>query len=144
MSDLNPLALYAYHLGTTPMQWAEEHVRDMINIHQDVIASRAANPGAWPGYCIEMTQEALARRILGELLDAGWTCPDATELLKGYEPPHLPPGKEAELKAACAYLNSLPDFGEAAQKRAAAELGQYAPIMDILFRAVEIAREEES
>ena len=38
--------------------------------------TRRDNPGAFPGYCVEPGIEPLSRRILGELLDAGWAMPE--------------------------------------------------------------------
>lgn len=141
MSDIDHLALYAYHRGIDPMKWAEDHITTMIDFHQQVIAARATDHGiAFPGYPIDLTVDALTCRILGELLDAGWTCPDPAEVLKGYEPPQLP----ADVKAAIAFLNSLPDYGGAAQKQAVTELGQTAPMTDLMLRAAEIARGGQS
>jgi hypothetical protein len=137
---IDHLAKYAYHLGTSPMEWAEKHITMLVDIHQLVGATRADEPDTFPGYCIELTTDALARRILGELLDAGWTCPDAAEVLQGYKPPQL----SAEVKTAIAFLNSLPDYGGAAQEQAVAELGQTAPITDLMLRAAEIARGGQS
>ena len=87
--DLNTLALYAYYLGRPPLDWAEKQVDVLIRVHQEVIAARAEDPGTFPGYCIELTTGALARRIIGELLDAGWTPPDAAELLRDHKPAEL-------------------------------------------------------
>lgn len=69
------LAKYAYALGIDPTAYAERHITDLIEVHLVVAGTRMDNPAAFPGYCIELTIGALACRILGELLDAGWTAP---------------------------------------------------------------------
>jgi len=74
-NSTNFLARFAYALGTDALTYAEGHIRTLIEVHNEVWYSRAEDPAAFPGYCIELTFEALARRILGDLLDAGWTCP---------------------------------------------------------------------
>lgn len=138
--DYDALAMYAYHQGTPPMDWAEKRVVQLIEVHQMVAASRAQNPATFPGYCIELTPSALARRILGELLDAGWVCPDAGQVLQGYKPTELEPAKRAALEAATDYLVGLPDSGVLAWRQAETELGTYAPVVDLIIRAAEIAR----
>jgi hypothetical protein len=75
-SDINGLAQAAYAGGRHPIQWAEELINELINLHVTVTISRQEDPGAYPGYPIPLTLDALSRRILGELLDAGWTPPD--------------------------------------------------------------------
>jgi hypothetical protein len=78
MSDIDAMAKFAYDHGTSPLDWAERHVNDLIDVHITVWSSRLQDPATFPAYSLDLTTEALARRILGELLDAGWTIPEAT------------------------------------------------------------------
>jgi hypothetical protein len=142
--DLSTLALYAYYLGRPPLDWAEKQVDVLIRVHQEVIAARAEDPGTFPGYCIELTTGALARRIIGELLDAGWTPPDAAELLRDYKPAELSKSQRRALTEASAVLCDLPDCGVAAVRQARAELGNHVGDFDLTIRAAEIARREAS
>jgi len=75
MTDINPLARLAYEQGYTPIAFAEMSVRVLIEAHSNVITGRAINPDAFPDFPIELTASALASRIVGTLLDAGWTAP---------------------------------------------------------------------
>jgi hypothetical protein len=72
----NVLARLAYERGISPLDWAEGHVNQLIDVHIMVWSSRLQDPATFPGYPIELTTGALARRIIGELLDAGWTLPE--------------------------------------------------------------------
>lgn len=76
-THVNWIAQYHYDHGTPPVVYAEEYVRDLIAAHLDVAAARVNNPAAFPGYIIEPTVAALGCRIVGELLDAGWTPPSS-------------------------------------------------------------------
>jgi hypothetical protein len=76
MSDINGLARYAYDHGTTPLDYAEQQVELLIRVHLQVMAARMDNPAAFPGYCICEDLASLSRRILGDILDAGWTMPE--------------------------------------------------------------------
>ena len=76
MSDISALDRYAYEHGHHPLDWAEYVVGSLIDVHLTVVGDRLDDPDSWPGYTIEPTIEALASRILGELLDAGWTPPE--------------------------------------------------------------------
>jgi hypothetical protein len=69
MTDIDLLAQTAYDTGIDPVTYATQHV---IRSHIDV----------WLGGHEESTS-VLSSRILGDLLDAGWT------------PPALEPGPEA-------------------------------------------------
>lgn len=75
MSDISGLAKYAYAHGQDPVDYAEDLIAILIRVHATVAADRLDNPASWPGYDIPEGIEPLARRILGELLDAGWTIP---------------------------------------------------------------------
>ena len=68
--DLGVLAQIAYDAGITPLDFAEEQVTIHIAVH-------TATAGAPPGMFLaaQMSPDAVARRILGALLDAGWQPP---------------------------------------------------------------------
>jgi len=61
MTDIDLLAQTAYDTGIDPIEYATQHV---IRSHIDV----------WLGGHEESTS-VLSRRILGDLMDAGWTPP---------------------------------------------------------------------
>ena len=73
--DIDGLDKVAYEQGRDPIDWATQKTVSFIDAHVDVSVARLSNPAAFPGYCIPLTFEALARRIVGGLLDAGWTPP---------------------------------------------------------------------
>ncbi len=75
MSDIDPLDVRAYQLGFSPIDWAEKIVRASIEWHIIVKAGRVEDPQSFPGYHADLTLDALSRRILGQLLAAGWTPP---------------------------------------------------------------------
>ncbi|MEV8638962.1 hypothetical protein AB0395_45640 [Streptosporangium sp. NPDC051023] len=75
MTDISPLAQQAYELGYAPIAFAEMSVRVLIEAHANVIEGRKLNPDAFPDFPVELTASALASRIVGTLLDAGWTAP---------------------------------------------------------------------
>ncbi|GAA0853319.1 hypothetical protein ACFQVD_26725 [Streptosporangium amethystogenes subsp. fukuiense] len=85
MTDIDPLAKVAYERGYHPIAFAEMKVKVLIDAHSNVITGRAVNPDAFPDFPVELTSSALASRIVGELLDAGWTAPG--ELLNLSERP---------------------------------------------------------
>lgn len=62
------LAQFAYDTGMNPIDYAETNV---IRAHIDA----HLNPAHFPGE-VNPATAALSRRILGDLLDAGWTPPD--------------------------------------------------------------------
>jgi hypothetical protein len=73
--DIDGLDKVAYEQGRDPIDWATQKTVSFIDAHIDVSVARLTNPAAFPGYCIPLTFDALARRIVGGLLDAGWTPP---------------------------------------------------------------------
>lgn len=70
MSDIGFLAQFAYDTGTTALDYAEVNV---IRANVDAFMT----PGAFPGD-VNPATAALSRRILGDLMDAGWTPPEMT------------------------------------------------------------------
>jgi hypothetical protein len=72
------LAEWAYSHGTDPIDWAVNSVAgNQIKVYLAITEARAENPASFPGYTLEVSPEALARRIVGGLLDAGWIAPEA-------------------------------------------------------------------
>jgi len=63
-SDLGVLAQLAYQAGITPLDFAEEQVALLFFIHA--------------AYADEVGPDVAARRVLGALLDAGWSPPVLT------------------------------------------------------------------
>ena len=77
--DIGFLARFAYDHGEDPIDYAERNVIQIhIDVYLTVLAARAEDPSSFPGYVLEATTAALSRRILGDLLDAGWTPPEVT------------------------------------------------------------------
>ncbi len=75
--DICFLARFAYEHGTTPLDYAAEHViQTHIDVFHTIVAARVEDPASFPGYVLEISTAALSRRILGDLMDAGWTPPE--------------------------------------------------------------------
>lgn len=74
--DIGFLASFAYGNGTDPIDYATEHVIEThVNVFLTVMAARVTDAGAFPGYP-PLSTAVLARRILGDLMDAGWVPPE--------------------------------------------------------------------
>lgn len=69
------LAREAYAFGENPLFYAEVQVTSCIEVHAAVTFHRAVDPGAFPGYLPALGNRPLASRILGLLLDLGWSDP---------------------------------------------------------------------
>ncbi len=70
MTDIDFLARFAYSTGQDPIDYATENViRAHIEAHY--------NPAGFPGD-VNPATATLSRRILGDLMDAGWTPPEVT------------------------------------------------------------------
>ena len=75
--DMCGLASYAYAHGTDPIDWAIDGIaKNNIDVYLTITAARQEDPATFPGYTLELSPAALARRIVGGLLDAGWTPPE--------------------------------------------------------------------
>ena len=68
MTRIGFLADFAYATGQDPVDYAAANV---IRAHIDA----HLNPGTFPGD-VNPATDALSRRILGDLMDAGWTPPE--------------------------------------------------------------------
>lgn len=80
MPHIDGLALSGYALGRDPIDLAIDVAAVHIEITQAVAAGRAENPAQFPGVAWEPTVPSLARRIVGALLDAGWTPPTQQDI----------------------------------------------------------------
>lgn len=77
MTDIDDWAArHAYESGTDPVAHAEKRVATVIEVNLQVIGGRFCDPEAFPLYSRDTGTGALSRRILGLLLDLGWTPPD--------------------------------------------------------------------
>lgn len=72
MSDIDFLARFAYATGQDPLDYAATNV---VAAHID----SHFNPASYPGE-VDPAISALSLRIVGDLLDAGWSAPGGTEL----------------------------------------------------------------
>lgn len=72
VTDLDLLARTAYETGIDPVTYATRHV---------IEAHIVAHLGARGVLCTDSTEaiKATSRRILGDLLGAGWTPPEVTK-----------------------------------------------------------------
>ncbi|MEV7013346.1 hypothetical protein [Streptosporangium sp. NPDC051022] len=75
MTDISPLAQQAYDRGYTPIAFAEMSVQSLIEAHAHLVTGQPVDPDAFPDFPVELTVSALASRIVGTLLDAGWMAP---------------------------------------------------------------------
>lgn len=80
MTDIDPTAAAAYADGTDPIEWAETITENLLMIHDEVTAGRAADPTSFPGVPGDFSREGSARRVVGALLNAGWTPPTAEQI----------------------------------------------------------------
>lgn len=71
------LARHQYAEGVTGIEIAETIATTHIWALLHVVAGRAQNPDAFPTYGPDASAECAARRIIANLLDAGWRPPDA-------------------------------------------------------------------
>ncbi|WP_262015646.1 hypothetical protein [Micromonospora sp. Mcm103] len=78
MDDRSSLGHAAYAAGISPIEWAVRLARAQLEVQAEVLGSRATDPDAYPGYLLPLTDDAVARRIVGELLNAGWNPPEQT------------------------------------------------------------------
>lgn len=77
--DIDGLSAYAYKQGRDPLDWAINITDIEINVWLHVCAGRDEDPTSFPGFHPDLSVEALARRIVGHLLDAGWRIPGSPE-----------------------------------------------------------------
>ena len=74
--DIAYLASFAYGSGIDPVDYATAHVIEgHLKVFLGVRDARAVNPDSFPIYDATLSTAILSRRILGDLMDAGWTPP---------------------------------------------------------------------
>jgi hypothetical protein len=74
--DICERARIAYDLGIDPLDYAERELSELIGVHLGLAAVCAELNVSVPTGTLSV--EAMCRRILGSLLDAGWTAPEVT------------------------------------------------------------------
>jgi hypothetical protein len=78
--DIAFLARFAYGNGVDPVDYATVNVIEgHLNVYLAVLAARVMNPASFPVYDAGLSTAVLSRRILGDLMDAGWTPPAVAE-----------------------------------------------------------------
>jgi hypothetical protein len=80
-ADIDVIARMSYERGQDPVEFAETCImQNHLDVYLTIVSSRAEDPATFPGYALELSPQATARRIIGDLLDAGWLSPTlATE-----------------------------------------------------------------
>jgi len=90
-SHLSESARLAYAAGVDPLDHAVHEITTLAGVHRQLLAHARACCG-----CIiagDLSDGALARRILGLLISAGWTPPgglEAPDFPEGPETPEVP------------------------------------------------------
>ena len=77
MTDICERARIAYNADIDPIDYAETELAALIGVHLG-LASVCADLGVDVPVGT-LTVGALSRRVLGSLLDAGWTAPEVTK-----------------------------------------------------------------
>ena len=80
MTTIEPLHRFAYDSGTDPIEYAVELARVQIETSNDIRTARIYSPNAYPIFLGSLGDDAVARRVIAQLLDAGWTPPDPEQL----------------------------------------------------------------
>jgi hypothetical protein len=75
VSDIDSLSRRAYELGADPLDWAAGLASNEFDAVWTILLARETDPSAFPGYFLDLTVEAAGRRVIGALLNAGWTPP---------------------------------------------------------------------
>ncbi len=84
MSDLDSIAVATYAHGGDPIDWACTAVGACLDARDTVREARELSPAAFPGWG-ERDNMAVARKIVGTLLGAGWTPPDRAVIEEALE-----------------------------------------------------------
>jgi hypothetical protein len=79
-SDIGEAASLAYAAGIDPIAWAEAEICALIGVHRELVKLNA-DMGIEPGG--DLSDGAMSRRILGMLMNAGWSVPAANDPLEG-------------------------------------------------------------
>jgi len=79
-ADICETARLAYAAGVDPVAWAEVEVCALIGVHRELVKLNS-DMGVEAGG--DLSDGAMARRVLGLLLNAGWVAPAAANRLEG-------------------------------------------------------------
>lgn len=73
-SDFDYLSAASYADGTDPISWAETRIAMLLSVRDNVRFNRPPELPPLPAWS-DLGDDALSRKILGTLLDAGWRPP---------------------------------------------------------------------
>lgn len=76
-SDIGEAARLAYAAGIDPIDWAEGEITALIGVHRELVKLNV-DMGVEPGG--DLSDGAMARRIIGLLMNAGWLVPGGFDL----------------------------------------------------------------
>jgi len=82
--DIDPISRIRYQEGVDPIEHAVYLVAIDLDIRELVLTGQV-HPGV-PIALLDQSDEAYARRIIGKLMDAGWSPPDVLSLRKEARP----------------------------------------------------------
>lgn len=85
MTDIESQYAASYSLGKTAIDVAAQVVAIQLDTRDDIRRTRAHDPDAYPGFRGSLTVDAAALRIVGELLNAGWSPPTDDAIRKAVE-----------------------------------------------------------
>lgn len=73
MSDIDALSAWSYERGEAPLTVAVDRVSTLLDVWINLAAGPAGTglPAAWP----DVSTQTAANKVVGMLLDAGWTPP---------------------------------------------------------------------
>lgn len=74
MTDIDALSAAAYRGGTDPIDWAVDIASTAIGVRDEVAQIPRRGTGALVGWA-DISDDAVARKIVASLLDAGWRPP---------------------------------------------------------------------
>lgn len=74
--DIDAFASASYAVGMDPIDYAEGMILSVFGVVSIVMAARAEAAASFAGLPLDMNREAIARHIIGNLLDAGWKPPE--------------------------------------------------------------------
>ena len=79
-SDIGEAARIAYAAGIDPVSWAEGEICGLIGVHVELVRLNI-DLGLKPDG--DLSVGAMSRRILGLLLNSGWSAPAVRDPLEG-------------------------------------------------------------
>lgn len=79
--DIDALARFAYEHGQSPIDHAIMLAETEIQVMQEIRTGRQTDPSTFPGYFLATDNRASATRIVGLLIEAGWTPPTVPDPL---------------------------------------------------------------